>query len=85
MTDSGCVIFKLFFCHDTITVVVVCTIATAKVPLGFAASLVEERNYNCYNVYFNECLLSSRQFTVILPDGTTKTISYHGHPITLTL
>ena len=32
------------------------TIATAKVPLGFAASLVEERNYNCYNVYFNECL-----------------------------
>jgi len=33
-----------------------CTIATAKVPLGFAASLVEERNYNCYNVYFNECL-----------------------------
>ena len=39
-----------------ITVVVVCTIATAKVPLGFAASLVEERNYNCYNVYFNECL-----------------------------
>jgi hypothetical protein len=42
--------------HDTITVVVVCTIATAKVPLGFAASLVEERNYNCYNVYFNECL-----------------------------
>ena len=56
MTDSGCVIFKLFFCHDTITVVVVCTIATAKVPLGFAASLVEERNYNCYNVYFNECL-----------------------------
>ena len=45
-----------FFCHVTITVVVVCTIATAKVPLGFAASLVEERNYNCYNVYFNECL-----------------------------
>ena len=38
-------------------VLVVCTIATAKVPLGFAASLVEERNYNCYNVYFNECLL----------------------------
>jgi len=37
-------------------VLVVCTIATAKVPLGFAASLVEERNYNCYNVYFNECL-----------------------------
>ena len=30
-------------------------------------------------------MLSSRQFTVILPDGTTKTISYHGHPITLTL
>ena len=27
-------------------------------------------------------MLSSRQFTVILPDGTTKTISYHGHPIT---
>ena len=39
---------KLFFCHDTITVVVVCTIATAKV----------QRNYNCYNVYFNECLPS---------------------------
>ena len=30
-------------------------------------------------------MLSSRQFTVILPDGTTKTISYHGHPVTLTL
>ena len=30
-------------------------------------------------------MLSNRQFTVILPDGTTKTISYHGHPITLTL
>ena len=27
-------------------------------------------------------MLSSRQFTVILPDGTTKTISYHGHPVT---
>ena len=40
-------------------VLVVCTIATAKVPLGFAASLVEERNYNCYNVYFNECLLEA--------------------------
>ena len=30
-------------------------------------------------------MLSSRQFTVTLPDGTTKTISYHGHPVTLTL
>ena len=30
-------------------------------------------------------MLSSRQFTVILPDGTTKTISYHGQPVTLTL
>ena len=30
-------------------------------------------------------MLSSRQFTVILPDGTTKTFSYHGHPVTLTL
>ena len=30
-------------------------------------------------------MLSSRQFTVILPNGTTKTISYHGHPVTLTL
>ena len=30
-------------------------------------------------------MLSSRQFTVTLPDGTTKTFSYHGHPITLTL
>ena len=40
--------FKFFFCHDTITVVVVCTIAGAKVQL----------NYNCYNVYFNGCLLS---------------------------
>ena len=30
-------------------------------------------------------MLSSRQFIVILPDGTTKTISYHGHPVTLTL
>ena len=38
------------------------TIATAKVPLGFAASLVEERNYNCYNVYFNECLLQIRKY-----------------------
>ena len=41
--------FKFFFCHDTITVVVVCTIAPAKVQL----------NYNCYNVYFYECLLST--------------------------
>lgn len=38
--------FKFFFRHNTITVVVVCTIADAKV----------QRNYNCYNVYFNECL-----------------------------
>ena len=30
-------------------------------------------------------MLSNRQFTVILPDGTTKTFSYHGHPVTLTL
>ena len=45
-------------------VLVVCTIATAKVPLGFAASLVEERNYNCYNVYFNECI-PSKQTTYI--------------------
>ena len=41
--------FKFFFCHDTITVVVGCTIADAKVQL----------NYNCYNVYFYECLLIS--------------------------
>ncbi len=34
-----------------------------------------------YSFYFSR-MLSSRQFTVILPDGTTKTISYHGHPIT---
>ena len=33
-----------------------CTIAGAKVPLGSAAWLVQERNYNCYNVYFYECL-----------------------------
>ena len=38
--------FKFFFRHNTIIVVVVCTIADAKV----------QRNYNCYNVYFNECL-----------------------------
>ena len=37
-----------------------CTIATAKVPLGFAASLVEERNYNCYNVYFTRMLTLCR-------------------------
>jgi len=33
-----------------------CTIAGAKVPLGSAAWLVQELNYNCYNVYFYECL-----------------------------
>ena len=49
--------FKLFFCHDTITVVVMCTIADAKVLLGSAAWLVQELIYNCYNVYFYECLL----------------------------
>ena len=38
--------FKYFFGHNTITVVVGCTIAGAKV----------QENYNCYNVYFNECL-----------------------------
>ena len=31
--------FKLFFCHDTITVVVMCTIADAKVLLGSALLL----------------------------------------------
>ena len=40
--------FKFFFRHNTITVVVMCTIAGAKVQL----------NYNCYNVYLNECLLT---------------------------
>ena len=39
--------YKFFFCHDTITVVVVCTMAAAKVL----------QNYNCYNVHFNGCLL----------------------------
>ena len=39
--------------HNTITVVVVCTIADAKV----------QRNYNCYNVYFNECLQFCRKDT----------------------
>ena len=34
-------------CRDIMTVVVMCTIVDAKV----------QRNYNCYNVYFNECLL----------------------------
>ena len=33
-----------------------CTITDAKVTLGFAVWLVQERNYNCYNVYFYECL-----------------------------
>ena len=37
---------KRLLWHDTITIVVVCTIAEAKVQL----------NYNCYNVYFNGCL-----------------------------
>ena len=44
----------LFFGHDTITVVVGCTIATAKV----------QRHYNCYNVYLNECLPLSLSLVV---------------------
>jgi len=52
-------------------VLVVCTIATAKVPLGFAASLVEERNYNCYNVYFNECLQTIQARLLYRKSGPT--------------
>ena len=44
------------------------TIAGAKVPLGSAAWLVQERNYNCYNVYFYECL-QKRHRMVIKPNG----------------
>ena len=46
-----------------------CTIADAKVPLGSAAWLVQELNYNCYNVYFNECLLSTFETTSQCPVG----------------
>ena len=61
--------------HDTITVVVMCTIAVAKV----------QPNYNCYNVYFNECLRLSRMEpssfkdeTFTLPRGKIKVSSFVG-------
>ena len=43
-----------------------CTIALAKVPLGSAAWLCQERNYNCYNVYFYECLSGKTTDDVVL-------------------
>jgi hypothetical protein len=45
--DGNMYLYPHSICHDSITVVVMWTIAGAKV----------QRNYNCYNVYFNECLL----------------------------
>ena len=44
-----------------------CTIATAKVL----------QNYNCYNVYFYECLLCKKLKTVMTACGIEKAISYH--------
>lgn len=41
---------------DTIKVVVICTVADAKVLLGSANWLVQEQNFNYYNVYFYEYL-----------------------------
>ncbi len=67
--------FKIFSCHDTITVVVVCTIAGAKVQL----------NHNCYNVYFQRMLTKKqgcgqkphpclKSLCVSIIDGSTDNI-----------
>ena len=45
-----------------------CTIATAKV----------QRNYNCYNVYFNECLLPNHVHLLLSPIGEEVSTRFIG-------